>query len=87
MFASACRGLLTEIPAGGFGVSAATTPLFTSCEVRKPTVEPLPNVPLLLRARDGEGAKSCGSDRSDVVSAGTPSSESSARLLQAETAG
>jgi hypothetical protein len=40
-----------------------------------------------LRARDGEGAKSCGSDRFVVVSAVTSSCELDDLLLHAETAG
>ena len=40
-----------------------------------------------LRARDGEGAKSCGSDRFVVVSAVTSSCELGDLLLHAETAG
>ena len=40
-----------------------------------------------MRARDGEGAKSCGSDRFVVVSAVTSSCELGDLLLHAETAG
>ena len=40
-----------------------------------------------MRARDGEGAKSCGSDRFVVVSAVTSSSELGDLLLHAKTAG
>ena len=45
------------------------------------------NETTFLRARDGEGAKSCGSDRFVVVSAVTSSCELGDLLLHAETAG
>ena len=45
------------------------------------------NETTFLRARDGEGAQSCGSDRFVVVSAVTSSCELDDLLLHAETAG